>query len=96
MFDLTAFVDRIVVGFDGAIPPRLRNVVGMVFAGAFLKFLDAPRERRVRNTYLYGAGSLEVGGGGGTSTSRRLTYRRSSCGMSSLTRWPCRRSGRQG
>jgi hypothetical protein len=46
---LTAFVDGIVVGFDGAIQPWLRNVVGMVFAGAFLKFFDAPRERRGRN-----------------------------------------------
>ena len=25
----------------------------MVLAGAFLKFFDTPRERRVRNTYLY-------------------------------------------
>jgi hypothetical protein len=49
MLYLTAFVDGILVGFDGAIQPRLRNVVGMVFAGAFLKFFDAPRERRCRN-----------------------------------------------
>jgi hypothetical protein len=52
MLYLTASVDGIVVGFDGAIQPRLRNVVGMVFAGAFLKFSYAPRERRRRNTYL--------------------------------------------
>ena len=52
MLYLTAFVDGSVVGFDGAIQPRLRNVVSTVFAGAFLKFSDAPRERRRRNTYL--------------------------------------------
>jgi hypothetical protein len=49
MLYLTAFVDGIVVGFYGAIAARLRNVVGMVFAGAFLKFFDVPRERRGRN-----------------------------------------------
>jgi len=37
MFYLAAFFGTIVVGFDGAIPARLRNVVGMVLAGAFLK-----------------------------------------------------------
>jgi ABC-type amino acid transport substrate-binding protein len=40
------------VEFDGAIPARLCNVVGMVFAGAFLKSFYAACERRVRNLYL--------------------------------------------
>jgi hypothetical protein len=53
MLYLTAFVDGSVVGFDGATQPRLRNVVSTVFAGPFLKFFDAPREWRRRNTYLY-------------------------------------------
>jgi hypothetical protein len=52
MFDLTAFVDRNVVGFDGTIPPRLRDVMGMVFACTFLKSCHAPGERRGRNARL--------------------------------------------
>ena len=40
------------VEFDGAIPARLCNVVGMVFAGAFLKSFCAACERRGRNLYL--------------------------------------------
>jgi hypothetical protein len=53
MFDLTGLVDRIVIGFYGTLPARPRNVVRMVFAGALLKFCDAPRQRRFWNMYLF-------------------------------------------
>jgi hypothetical protein len=50
MFYLAALVDGIMVGFDGTIAARLRDVMGMVFAGAFLKSFYTPCERRSRNT----------------------------------------------
>jgi hypothetical protein len=53
MLYLTAFVHTIAIGFDAAIVAQLRNVVGMVLAGAFMKFFDAPPERRGRNTHVY-------------------------------------------
>jgi hypothetical protein len=51
---LAAFIGAIMAGFDGAIPARLRNVVRMVFAGAFLKCLDTACQRGGRNLYLCG------------------------------------------
>jgi hypothetical protein len=52
MFHLAAFIGAIMAWFDGAIPARLRNMVGMVFAGAFLKFLDSVCKWRSRNLQL--------------------------------------------
>jgi hypothetical protein len=49
MFYLATLVDGIMVGFDGTIPARLRNVVGMVFAGALLKSFYTACEGRSRN-----------------------------------------------
>ena len=49
MFHLAAFIGGIGVGFDGTIPARPRNVVGMVFAGAFLKSFYTACEGRSRN-----------------------------------------------
>jgi hypothetical protein len=52
MFHPAAFIGAIMVGFDGAVTAWLGNVMGMVFAGAFLESLDTACKGRSRNLQL--------------------------------------------
>jgi hypothetical protein len=49
MLDLAGSIGALVLGFDGTIPPRLSNVVGMVFSGTLLESFYPVSERRLGN-----------------------------------------------